>query len=182
MVAEGVLPEGCSIELLNGSLVYRDRFNLNGGEIVPGIQHDFIVTELANLCFSIDNNDRHIRTEKTLVCELRHAPLPDASIVRGVTRDYAARYPTAADAWCVIEVADSSYERDAGEKLIGYVRAGIAQYVILNLRNNTAEVYTDPVAEARTYSTRNVIASGDLLPLRVGAEEFLEVPLGDILI
>jgi hypothetical protein len=182
MVAQNLLPEDCTIELLDGTIIYRDRFDLKGGEIVPGIQHDFVVSNLANLNFQINNEHRHIRTEKTLVCDARHAPLPDACIVRGVVRDYATRYPTSADAWCVIEVADSSYERDAGEKLAGYARAGIEQYVILNLRNRTAEIYTRPLPDAGTYSAKHVIAETDRLALRVGPEQFLEIPLRDLLV
>ena len=82
---------------------------------------------------------------------------------------------------CVIEVADSSYERDSGEKLIGYARAGIRQYIILNLRNRTAEVYTNPDTAAGTYPPPKVIAEGDPLSLRVGEAEHFDVRLAELL-
>lgn len=39
MVEQGILPEDGRIELLDGSLVYRDRFDLRGDEIVEGPKH-----------------------------------------------------------------------------------------------------------------------------------------------
>lgn len=181
MVAEQVLPEDSTVELLDGTIVYRDRFDLEGGEIVPGIEHDFVVGALADLNGSIKTEARHLRTETTLVCGPNHAPIPDACILRGTLRDYATRFPTAADAWCVVEVADSSYDRDAGEKLAGYARAGVGQYVIINLRTRTAEVHANPLADAGTYSNRVVVAEGDKLSLQVGLSQFFEVPLASLL-
>jgi hypothetical protein len=39
-----------------------------------------------------------------------------------------------------MEVGDGSHERDAGEKLTGYARAGAARYTIPTLRNRTTEI------------------------------------------
>jgi hypothetical protein len=181
MVAQGILPEDSSVELLNGALVYRDHFDLKGGEVVAGVQHDYVVTALSELSAKLNNAFRHVRTQTTLVCQERHAPIPDAVILRGSIRGYSARYPTAADAFCVVEVADSSYERDAGEKLQAYARADVAQYVIVNLRNRTAEVYTSPNPSAEAYAPPLVVSEGQSLDLRVGDHETLAVPLAELL-
>jgi hypothetical protein len=82
MVEQGILPEDASVELLDGSLVYRDRFDLKGSEVVAGIQHDYVVTALSQLSRLIDNPDRHVRTHTTLVCSESHAPIPDFLILR----------------------------------------------------------------------------------------------------
>jgi Uma2 family endonuclease len=81
----------------------------------------------------------------------------------------------------VIEVADSSYEKDAGEKLFGYARAGIPQYIIINLRNRTAEVYTNPDQASGTYAAPQIVSPQQSLPLRVGEAEFFAVSLVDLL-
>jgi hypothetical protein len=181
MVADHVLPEDSTVELLDGTIIYRDRFDLKGGEIVLGIEHDFVTGALADLNPSIKAVNRHLRVENTLVCSKHHAPIPDACILRGSLRDFATRYPAAADAWCVIEVADSSYERDAGAKLAGYARAGVGQYIIINLRNRTAEVYTEPVTQAGIYSSARVIAETEQLSLQVGPDECFGVVLRTLL-
>ena len=181
MIEQGVLPEDATIELLDGALVYRDRFDLRGSEIVEGVRHNFVVSALADLAFRINTEKRHLRTQGTLVCSPSHAPIPDAAILRGTLRDYRDRLPTAADAYCVVEVADSSYERDTGEKLIGYARAGLAQYVIINLRNRTAEIHTAPEAAAGKFAAVRVIREDESLALRVADYEFVDVPLGQLL-
>ena len=101
-------------------------------------------------------------------------------ILRGALDDYTD-LPTAADAFCVIEVADSSYDRDAGEKLTGYAKAGVQQYIIINLRTRAAEVHTQPDAVAGTYPTPARIAEGELLRLRIREEEWFDVALADVL-
>lgn len=102
-------------------------------------------------------------------------------LLDGALDDYRDRLPTAADVFCVVEVADSSYERDAGDKLAGYARAGIAHYVIVNLRNRTAEVYTNPNAGEGSYPPPRLFSEGESLPLRVGSSEVLDVELRQIL-
>jgi hypothetical protein len=107
-------------------------------------------------------------------------PEPDFAVIRGVLDD-CTDLPSAGDAFTVVEVADASYERDSGEKLAGYARAGIAQYVILNLRNRTAEVYTNPNTASGTYASLHVVSEGQKLLLRVGEDEFFPVHVNAIL-
>jgi hypothetical protein len=76
MVAQGILPEDSSVELLYGSLVYRDCFDIKNGEVVAGVHHDYVVTAVAQLGSRINDARRHLRTQTTLVCGERHAPLP----------------------------------------------------------------------------------------------------------
>jgi Uma2 family endonuclease len=101
-------------------------------------------------------------------------------VLRGTLEEYTD-LPTAADAFCVVEVADSSYERDTGEKLRGYAWAGVQQYVVINLRNRIAEVYTNPDLVAGTYPPPQIIPDSGILSLRVGDAEFFDVPLRDVL-
>jgi hypothetical protein len=181
MVERGILPEDSTVELLDGELIYRDRFDLRGSEIAEGAGHSYVATALGDLRGAINDARRHLCTQSALVCTETHAPIPDGVVLRGTLTDYRERLPIAADTYCVIEVADSSYERDSGEKLAGYARAGVQQYIILNLRNRTAEVYTNPDAAAETYPPPQVIAEGDSLSLRVGEAEHFTVRLADVL-
>lgn len=140
-----------------------------------------MVATLAGFSDRVNTAARHLRTRSTLICAETHAPIPDAAILRGALNDYRGRLPTAADAWCVIEVTDASYGRDAGEKLEAYARAGVQQYVILNLRNRTAEVYLTPDRAAGTYPLPQIVAADQVLDLRVGEDEFFQVPLANVL-
>jgi hypothetical protein len=181
MVEQGILPEDSTVELLDGELVHRDRFDLQGDEILEGFRHNYVISALGGLVNRVNDSRRHLRTQSTLVCSDTHAPIPDGLVLRGPLRSYHDRLPVAADTWCVIEVADSSYERDAGEKLRGYAEAGIEQYVIINLRNNTAEIYATPDRAAGTYAPPRIISAEETVALRIGDAERLDISLSDLL-
>lgn len=176
----GIIPEDASTELLNGAIVLKDRADRGQDITMIGNEHRKAVERLSALRKRIDDERRHVESQQPLVCTETHVPEPDFLVLRGTLDDYTD-LPTAADAFCVVEVADASYERDAGEKLAGYARAGVAQYVILNLRNRTAEVYAAPDASAGTYPPPQIIAAEQSLSLRVDESETLDVPLRDVL-
>ena len=181
LVEQGFLPEDSTIELLDGALVYRDRFDLRGSEIVHGGGHNEVLSELTGLASRIDSEKRHLRIQSTLVCGENQAPIPDAFVRAGSRSDARGKYPNAADVFSVIEVADSSYERDAGPKLEAYARAGIPQYIIINLRNRTAEVYTLTGQEAGTYCNPQICQANQTIAIKVGLAETFEIPLTAIL-
>jgi putative restriction endonuclease len=176
----GIIPEDASTELLDGLIVLKDRSARGQEPDMIGKDHTKSVERLSNLRTQINDAPRHVRSQQPLVCSEIHQPEPDFMVLRGTLDDYAD-LPTAADAFCVLEVADSSYERDSGEKLIGYARAGVQQYIILNLRNRTAEVYTNPDTAAGTYAPPQVITERESLSIRVGEAEHFTIPLTDLL-
>ncbi len=179
MVRLGIVPEDASIELLGGVLVHADRAKLGEDPLTVGNDHARCVEQMSDLRTQINTDARHVRSQTPLLCSDGYAPQPDVFVIRGRLRDYASR-PTAADAFCVVEVADSSHERDVGEKLFGCARAGVPQYVIVNLRNRTAEVYVNPDPAVGTYGTPTIVPADGALSLRVGADEMLAVPLADV--
>lgn len=180
LMQQGIIPEDTTTELLNGLIVPTDRAATGEDPSMIGNDHRICVQRLARLMVKIDGPTRHIESQQPLVCSDTHVPQPDFMILRGTLEDYTD-LPTAADTWCVVEVADSSYERDAGEKLTGYAIAGVRQYIIINLRTRSAEIYTNPDTAAGTYAPPSLIASDGDLPLRVAEEETLTVLLRELL-
>jgi hypothetical protein len=180
LVRLGMIPEDASTELLNGMVVLTDRSSLEQDPTMIGQGHTICVERLSDLRSRISSAVRHVRTQQPLVCSETHVPQPDFMVLRGVLADYSD-LPKAADAWCVVEVADSSYERDLGIKLRGYALAGVGQNIIINLRNRTAEVYAIPDPTAGSYATPRVIEESGTLSLRVGENESFDVALRDLL-
>jgi hypothetical protein len=180
MVRIGIVPEDASFELLQGVLVHTDRSKLGENPFSVGENHSICVEALSDLRTRINTVDRHVRSQQPLVCSDDEEPQPDFMVLRGPLKLYTQK-PAAADAYCVIEVADSSYERDAGEKLLGYAHGGIAQYIIINLRNRTAEVYTHPDVTAGTYAARQIIPADGRFLIRIGENETFEAALADLL-
>ncbi len=75
---------------------------------------------------------------------LGSAPEPD--IVWVVDRDYSRGRPTPPDVRLIIEVAESSLKYDCGEKAELYAEAGIADYWVVNVAEQSIEVRRDPAA------------------------------------
>ena len=170
MLRAGLLPEDASTELLDGCIVRTDKSAQGGDPRMHSPGHRYTVTQLTDLAGIINSTDRHVQIQLPIVCGPTQMPEPDFAIVRGPRTAYADRLPTAADTLCIVEVADSSLERDREEKLPVYARAGVPRYIILNLRNRTAEVYgrIDQTAgtlvlteEVRTDGTLALLAEGD---------------------
>jgi len=180
MVRMGIVPEDATTELLSGVLVHTDRSKLGEDPLSVGEEHTICVEALSDLRAKINSPERHVRSQQPLICSEIHEPQPDFMVLRRALKSYAGK-PTAADALCLIEVADSSYERDAGEKLAGYARAGIAQYIIINLRNRTAEIYTIPDLIGGTYAPPQIIDAAGALSIQIGGNDVFSFPLIEVL-
>ena len=74
-------------------------------------------------------------------------PEPDVCIVRGATEDYAASNPSSENVALVVEIADTTLERDRGLKKRMYARAAIPTYWIINLVEQRLEEYSEPAEE-----------------------------------
>lgn len=85
-----------------------------------------------------------IRIQLPLIVDPDSEPEPDLAVVPGSPRDYVAEHPRTA--LLVVEIADSTLERDRTYKAPVYARAGIPEYWIVNLVERCIEVYRDPIA------------------------------------
>ncbi|BAZ15977.1 hypothetical protein NIES4071_78500 [Calothrix sp. NIES-4071] len=110
-------------------------------------------------------------------------PEPDVVIVRGTTRDYTERHPGSEDLALVVEVADSTLERDRSYKKRIYARAGIPIYWIVNLIEQQIEVYTEPdiSGDEATYKWRRGYDLSSLLSVIIEGCEVGRLNVGDLL-
>lgn len=168
MIEEGIVPEDSSIELLRGVLVRKDRSSPGEDPKGHSARHRLVDSLLTVLASRINSASQFMQIQLPVDCPLDGAPEPDAAIVRGTPRTYSERAPRPEDVSCVVEVSDSSLDRDRDDKLPIYAEAGIPQYVIVNLVNNTVEVYSDPDAEGKQYRTRGTLERGATLHLNLG--------------
>ena len=180
MVRMGIIPEDASTELLDGWVVLKDRSSRDQDPTMIGQDHRKCVERFSSLRKLIDNADRHVESQQPLVCSETHVPEPDFIVLRGTLERYTD-LPWATDAFCVVEVADSSYERDTGEKLAGYADAGVGQYIVINLRNRAAEVYSVRDSATGKYLPAKIVGESDVLELKVGEGEMFSVGMRDLL-
>ena len=100
-------------------------------------------------------------------------PEPDVVVVRGDRRDYADRHPGPRDVALVVEVADTTLQRDRTFKKRLYALSAVPVYWILDLAGGQLEVYAEPARqlEDADYQQRSVYAPLDEVPLVIEGRE-----------
>jgi Uma2 family endonuclease len=73
-------------------------------------------------------------------------PEPDVALLAPPIENYDDRHPTPKDIFLVVEIADTSIEKDR-RKAGNYARNGICQYLLLNLNTDEIEDYREPAAD-----------------------------------
>lgn len=110
-------------------------------------------------------------------------PEPDVVVVRGETRHYLDRHPGPEEVALVVEVADTTLQRDRGFKQRVYARAGIPVYWIVNLIDRQCEAYTEPsgTAEQPNYGQRQVYTASDTVPVMLAGVDIGRVAVRHML-
>lgn len=173
MIEAGILASGEPIELLDGFLVHKDR---GPGMTVHPI-HASILDRLSALFGPVlANRSAYLRAQNPITIPPKHEPEPDAAIVRGRPGDYARRHPGPGDVSCVIEVAETSLERDRTVKRRIYATAGIPQYLLINLAEGQVEVYEEPDPTSGSYAKRMALQRDSSVPLLLPDRGRHEIP------
>ena len=135
MAETGVLRQDARVELLDGLVV----------EMSPiGSRHADCVDRLAELLFRAVSGQATVRVQNPVVLDDRSEPEPDVTLLRRRAGGYAAGHPRPADVILVIEVMDTSADRDREVKIPLYARAGIPEVWLVDLDAGTVEVYREP--------------------------------------
>ena len=154
----GVLSAGERVELLEGWLVPK---------MIHNPAHDGTIELLDDLLRPMLPEGWRLRIQ-SVVTTGDSEPEPDIAIVRGPAGRYLSKHPGAADIALVIEVAESSLDRDRHKRRL-YARAGIVCYWIVNLVDRKVEVYGNPVEldGEPVFSTHEDFFVGVDLPVEV---------------
>ena len=147
-IEAGFLPDDPSVELIDGFIVHKDRAKAGEDLMTIGDRHRVAVVRVGQLAARFEKLGCFLQTQQPISLPPKDEPEPDAAIVRGSIDDYLDHPPTAADVICVVEVADSSLSIDLGAKLAAYARAGIPQYVVVDLVNNRVVTHEQPAGDA----------------------------------
>jgi len=139
MIESGILGEQCSVELIRGELVQK---------MVIGNRHAACVNSL-NRLLSTQLADSELVSIQNPVSIQDSEPEPDVAVLVFCDDLYASRRPTSADVRLLIEVADTSLSYDRDVKMPLYAEAGIVEYWIVNLINDTIEVHRDARSDGR---------------------------------
>jgi Uma2 family endonuclease len=106
-------------------------------------------------------------------------PEPDVAVIRGSKDDYRVRIPEPGDVTLVIEVSESTLDRDQGKKLDAYAKGGIPIYWIVNLVHRRVELYTGPGPGG--YSSCELFTAGADVPVVINGALVGRIAVSDIL-
>lgn len=168
LIETGVLAEGEPIELLEGLLVRK---------VVRKPLPDAAVSLVEGALSELLPSGWFCRVQSA-VTTADSEPEPDVAVARGPRRRYLDAHPSGRDVALVVEVADSSLERDRVDKARIYAHAGIAQYWLVNLVDEVVEVRGQP-GEAG-YGVMATLRRGDTARATVG-DEVVAVGVAELL-
>jgi Uma2 family endonuclease len=142
-------------------LFRNERVELIHGEIFlmpKGSRHQARVDRL-NALFSTAIGSRAItRIQGPLFVDNYNLPEPDLMLLQSRSDFYEHKHPAPHDVLLLIEVAESSLERDREVKSALYAIAGIREYWIEDVQSDALVVFRHPVRD--TYQTNLIFKRG----------------------
>lgn len=162
MVQAGILTDDDPVELLEGWLVTKMPKN-PPHRLATQLMREALA-QLAPIGWYVDAQEPITTADSE--------PEPDVVIVRGDRRQYRDRHPGPEDVALVVEVSDSTLQRDRTMKQRLYATAGIAVYWIVNLVDGQVEVYQEPRGPASEphYARRDDYRREAAIPLMLDGE------------
>lgn len=145
-----VFGEGARIELLDGKIYNMSPINSPHADCVDRLNEWFI------LHF---HKQAIIRAQNPVTLNETSEPEPDLALAIRKPQGYRKAHPQPEDILMIIEVADSSLEKDRNIKLPGYAKAGIPEAWLVVLGEKTVEVHTQPSAEG--YNNIQIFRAGN---------------------
>lgn len=135
MIKHGILTENDNVELLDGEIIEK---------MPKGARHCYLNDLIGDVLKEKLGVAAYIRTQNSIVLGDFSEPEPDILVCKPPRTLYANRLPTSDDILLILEIADSTLYLDRNNKGNAYSRAGIEQYLIVNVENNTIEDYRQP--------------------------------------
>ncbi|MFL5340945.1 MAG: Uma2 family endonuclease [Gemmataceae bacterium] len=169
MIESGILTDKDKVELLDGYVVLKMPRN-------P--PHDTAVLKTNKRLIRLVPAGWEVRCQSAITLS-DSEPEPDFVVVRGDETTYATRHPGAAEVGLLLEISDSSLDRDRHDKGPVYAAAGIAIYCIVNLIDRQVEAYSGPSAAG--YANRQDYKYGDAVPLMLDGVNCGSIPVAELL-
>lgn len=153
MIAAGILGEDDRAELIEGVIV----------SVSPqSPKHAFAIQRLAASLYRLLDESRYaILQQLPLTLGDRNEPEPDLAVVPAKDAGSPSKHPSKAS--LVVEVASDSLAKDRQVKASIYSRFNVPEYWIVNLQDETVEVFRDPDPRKERYRTALTFARGQEL-------------------
>jgi Uma2 family endonuclease len=166
MIDTGIITPDHKVELLDGQIVRMSPI---------GRFHAACVNRLNHFFSAIGADDLLISVQNPVLLNENSEPEPDLAILKFKKDFYASGHPQPEDILALIEVADSSFEKDQEVKLPLYALAKIPEVWIVDLAKERVFVYQEPLDEGfkkmQSFNGSEKIVTG--LPISITAKDIL---------
>jgi Uma2 family endonuclease len=168
MTEAGILSEDDRVELIEGEIV----------EMSPiGRRHAACVNRLNQVFTLRAGRDVIVGVQNPVRLDEFSEPEPDIALLRPREDFYEGAHPTPADVLLIVEVADTSVEYDRQVKVPLYARAGVVEVWLVDLSQETIEIFVRPVSGE--YQSSRIVSRGETIEpqsvprLSLNAEDIL---------
>ncbi len=164
MVEVGILPEEHGWEIIDGYVI--DKMSI-------GSKHTSTVKRLNRKFNKMFGDDLVISIQDPIHLDDFNEPEPDLALLKPRPDFYSESHPLPTDVLLLIEVSDSTLEYDREIKKMLYAEAEIAEFWLVNLKDNTIEIYSSP--KNGKYRLARIVESGEMINSSVIENLTLEV-------
>lgn len=152
MIALGIIDPEARVELIDGEIIAMSPANE---------PHEGMVRLILNRLMPLVGRLATVDVQNAIALDDRSRPEPDLMLLKHRPDAYRDHRPGPQDVLLLIEVADSSLQKDRTVKLPRYARAGISEVWIIDVEGHCVEVYRGPVGER--YGQYFVLQQGHVL-------------------
>ena len=168
MMEVGILREESGWELIGGEIIHR---------ISIGSRHAGTVRRLEKFLERKFGDRVLVSGQNPIHLDEYNEPEPDIALLRPRGDFYTDSHLTPPDVLLVIEVSDSTIEYDREIKKALYAESGIAEFWIINLKQNTIETYSNPANgtyyQMQIFERGETVLSKNISYLSLEADEIL---------
>lgn len=168
MVEVGILPEESGWELIDGEVIHR---------MTIGSKHAGTIIRLGKLFERKIGDKTLVSIQNPIHIDDYNEPEPDIAILKPREDFYAESHPLPDNILLLIEISDSTIKFDREVKKTLYAEAEIAEFWLVNLKDNTIECYSSPkngnYRLAQILEKGETVKSGTIENLILNVEEIL---------
>ena len=164
MAETGVLRPDARVELLDGRII----------DMSPiGSSHAGTVKRFIRIFTKLALDRWVISAQDPLRLDDHSEPEPDFMLLKPSPDDYTSRHPKPDEVFLLVEVADVSLDYDRDEKLPAYGRSGVAEVWVVNLRDQSLEIYREP--HFTGYGSKAVLRAGNTVSPQAFPDAMVDV-------
>lgn len=164
MIESGVFDENEQIELLNGVIIE---------QMPKGTKHSSANDRASRVFYRNFGDNVIIRNQNPVWLDEFSELEPDIVLAILKEDEYENSHPTPDEILLILEIADSTLGYDRNTKGAAYARAGIRQYLLLNVQEKTLEDYREPDADG--FQSKQTYRSGQSFNLAAFPETSFQV-------